>query len=306
MRSSKLMLALMAIVGSPFMTVDCSAADSTQVTSIGQNTGSQSDVMMKKLSMIMKNFKADPGAALTDQNVSDLIMYATDSTSPNYDPLSKKDRIVLSQIVNLNADRFSPSVIMKFNNAQKLAARMSTQDIEALRLIVVAIRDGQSLTERQVSDLRDFKTMVSRDPYAFIPDIYITTQYVAVNQNLFSSSDLAVFRQASRDASGITSDDMVQLVAIANRGSTVLNQDDIAVLTSFAIRGPIGSLNGLEAKDVLILNQIVNQNASSFSANSVSSFNRALNDNQAILLYAKANGRGDVNKSGNPTSAGQR
>jgi hypothetical protein len=150
--------------------------------------------------------------------------------------------------------------------------------------------------------------MISRDPYAFIPELYIVTQYVAVNSTSFTSSDLAVFRQASRDASGITSDEMHLLNAIAGRHSIVLNHDDIVVLTALASRAPIGSLNGLNPHEVIVLNKIINENVDSFSANVVSNFNRAFNDNQAIQLYAKLNKTltNTNQQSSSPTSAGQR
>ena len=316
MRCLKFMLAMAAIVSSAFIALDLSAVDSTQdsggqYVDSGQNMGSNSDAMLKKLSIIIQNFKKDPSTSLTDKNVTDLMTFISNSTGSDYTKLSKMDRSVLSQVVNLNSDRFNPSLLVKFNNDQKLFARMSTQDNDSLKIIVVNIRDGNALTVRQVSDVKDFKTMISRDPYAFIPELYIITQYVAVNPNLFSSSDLAVFRQASRDASGITNDDMNLLNAIANRKSTALNQDDINVLTSLGTRAPIGSLNGLGPYDVIILNRIVNENSDSFISSSVSSFNRAYNDNQAIQLYAKFN-KENINADqpsssfSSPTSAGQR
>lgn len=312
MRYPTKILALLSIFSASFI-APLGASDGTFGANITPITPrSQPDIMLKKLSVIIQNYKAAPDAPLSSQDVADLTTFASDSIGATYDSLSKADRASLSQIINLNADQFSPSVVTKFNADQKLAARMSTQDIEAIKSIVVDIRDGKALSDRQVSDLRDFKMMISKDPYAFIVELNFITQYVTLNSDKFNSSDLDVFRQASRDATGISSADLSALNAIASRGNTNLNRDDIAVLKSLEVRAPIGALNGMDPGTVVALSQVINANSSSFPADFVSNFNTAYNNNQAVQYYV-AEPHGSVNDKSNPapgtvppTSAAQR
>lgn len=245
----------------------------------------QSELMIKKLLVIIQNYQSDSTAPLSSQDISDLSDYAANSLETGYDNLNYANRSMLSQIINLNSDLFSKSHVAKFNNDQKLFARMSTKDIDALRAIVIDIRDGKALTERQVSDVKDFKTMISHDPYAFIPELLILSQYVTLNSDVFNSSDMDTFRQASRSASGITATEMSSLNEIAGRDNVVLNLEDVKVLKSLGNKAPIGSLNGLDPSVVISIYKIINDNNKSFPPEVVSRFNNAFNNNQAIQRY---------------------
>lgn len=274
-------------------------------------TATQPEMMSKKLSVIVENYRADPMAPLNSRDVSDLSDYAAHSLEAGYDNLSFSTRSGLSQIINLNSDLFSKASVTKFNNDQKLQARMSTHDIEALKAIIVDIRDGKALTERQVSDVKDFKTMISRNAYAFIPELMILTQYVTINQGVFSSSDLDVFRQASRDAAGITATEMSSLNGIASRNNAVLNLEDVKVLKNLGSKASIGTLNGFSPAAIVAIYKIINDNNQMFPPSVVSKFNSSYNDNQAIQYYVGNPGSDGAKvrmtpQENGPSSAAQR
>lgn len=269
---------------------------------------SQSNAILGRLSTVINNYISDPESSLSNQDVSDLTEYSKHSLENLYDTLNQNDRANLSQIINLNSSQFSQSVLSKFNDDQKLAARMSTQDIERLKAIVVAIRDGKSLNAKQVADVKDFKVFMSNNSYAFIPELSFITQYVSLNPGQFSSADLATFRQASADASGLTPDDIRSLNTIANNNTTNINREDVKVLRNFALKSPLGTLNTLDAQAVFTLYEIINANTGNFSSNTVSTFNNVYNNNQGvqISLSRMKDQLKMPQKDSGPTSAGQR
>jgi hypothetical protein len=214
---------------------------------------SETNLMLGKLTTIINNYQGNPETELSKKDIADLTTYASNSLEKQYESLSQSERSSLSQIINLNSEKLNEKVLTKFNTDQKLGARMSTQDIETLKNIVVDIRNGKSLTPRQVSDVKDFKVMISKNAYAFIPELSLITQYVSLNQGQFSKTDLETFRQASRDASGLTAEDIRSLYEIARRNTTNLNREDLDVLRSLALKAPLGTLNSLDPQTAFIL-----------------------------------------------------
>lgn len=245
---------------------------------------SRSNAVLDRLSTIINNYISNPESSLSNQDVSDLTEYGAHSLEKLYDPLNQGDRAVLSQIINLNSSLLSQLALSKFNDDQKLGAKMSAQDIESLKAIVVAIRDGKSLNAKQVSDVKDFKIFMSNSSYAFIPELSFITQYASLNPEQFSSEDLAAFRQASADASGLTIDDISHLKAIANSNTTDIDREDVKILKGFAFKSPIGTLNALDPGAVFTIYQIINASSGKFSSNTVSIFNNVYRNNQGVQI----------------------
>lgn len=265
----------------------CQISENPPTTQI--EPSSQMDLMTKKLSIISTNYLTTPETPLSNQDIKDLEDYANHSLETSYKNLSKADVATLSQIINLNAVRLNPSTVTKFNTDRKLAARFNNQDIKALNAIVIDIRDGKALSPDQVNSVKDFETFISQSPSAFIDVLPFLTEYVSLNTNQFTPSDLLVFRQAIREASGISTDQAALLEAIAKRNNNVLNLEDTKAFQDLMRKAPLGALDGFEPAVIVSLNQNLMANKTEFPPQAIANFNANFNKNQAIRQHIEPN-----------------
>lgn len=211
--------------------------------------------------------------------------YANNFMSTDYSVLNKAQRVDLARIIYRYSDRFPKETLLQFSVDQQRALGMTDPDIRDLMDVVQDIRDGQTLTKEQAVKVRLLMPFILKSPTTFIKELNPLTQYASINDQLFTSKDLAYLREASRDASGLTAADAKLLTRLAQRRDNgPLSTDETHAIERLLLNAPIGALNGLDAKDIIAIHRVVQNHPKLFGLDAVRGFNMTYDNNQAIQM----------------------